>query len=162
SIVVGRIGDRLGRRRLYAALLALMGAVGVVFAFAGNIWVLAIAALTGTLSTDPNESGPITTLEQAMIGQAPAASRVRVFGRYNAVAYLAGAVGALAAGGPDLFRRIVPALPADRRFLLAFPLLAALCLLPAWRLSPVVDAERDPEGSPLRRPLVKSRRNVLK
>jgi hypothetical protein len=49
--------------------------------------------------------------------------RARVFGRYNAVAYLAGAIGALAAGGPDAFRHLVPSLPAGQRWLLAFPAL---------------------------------------
>jgi len=135
---------------------------GAVFALTKWLPALLVAALTGTLSTDPNESGPITSLEQAMIGQAPAASRVRVFGRYNAIAYLAGAVGALAAGGPALFRHVIPALPADRRFLLAFPLFAAACLWPARRLSPAMEAERDQDAAPLRRPLVRSRRNVFK
>src|SRR5438093_3920696 len=122
SIGVGLWADRVGRRRVYAGLLIVMGAAGAVFAFTAWLPALIVAALTGTLSTDPNESGPISTLEQAMIGQAPASVRVRVFGRYNAIAYLMGALGSLAAGGPELFRRVFPSLPADRRFLLAFPL----------------------------------------
>ena len=70
--------------------------------------LLVLAALTGTLSTDPNEAGPITTVEQAMLAGTPAAERSRVYGRYNAVAYLAGAVGALAAGGPSAVRDVLP------------------------------------------------------
>ena len=93
SIVVGEVGDRLGRRRLYAILLALMGVSGVVFALTDSVWLLCLVSLTGTMSTDANESGPITSIEQAMIGQAPAETRIQVFGRYNAVAYLAGARG---------------------------------------------------------------------
>src|SRR5439155_26583970 len=100
SIGVGLVGDRVGRRRLYAGLLALMGAVGIVFAFAGSVWVLSLAALTGTMSTDANESGPITSLVQEMIGQAPATALVSVFGRYNAIAYLACAIGSCADGLP--------------------------------------------------------------
>ena len=162
SIGVGLWGDRIGRRRLYMGLLVVLGAAGAVFATTRWLPALIVAALTGTLSTDPNESGPITTLEQAMIGQAPAAARVRVFGRYNAIAYLAGAIGALVAGGPELFRRIFPALPADRRFLLALPVLAAACVWVARRLSSSVETERAAEQAPLRRPLVRSRRNVLR
>ena len=97
------IGERVGRRRLYRILLATMALTGAVFALAPSWWALALAALTGTMSTDANESGPISSLEHAMIGQAPPTTRVHVFGRYNAVAYLAGALGALAGGGPRSF-----------------------------------------------------------
>jgi predicted MFS family arabinose efflux permease len=141
SIAVGLAGDRIGRRRAYVGLLLVMGAAGAVFALTRSLPLLLLAALTGTLSTDPNESGPITSLEQAMMGSAPAAMRARVFGRYNAVAYLAGAIGALTAGGPDAFRRLVPALPADQRWLLAFPALALLCAALARRLSARVETD---------------------
>ena len=135
SIVVARIGDRVGRRNLYIGLLVIMGAAGTIFAVTRQLAALIVAALTGTLSTDPNESGPITSLEQSMMGAAPATTRARVFGRYNAVAYLAGSIGALAAGGPAFFRRFFPALPADQRWLLAFPVVALGCVLVARRLS---------------------------
>ena len=86
SIAVGRWGDRVGRRRLYGSLLALMGVAGGVFALTRWFPALLLAALSGTLSPDPNESGPITSLEQAMIGGVRLSRRVRAFGRYNAVA----------------------------------------------------------------------------
>ena len=177
SIAVGLAGDRIGRRRAYTVLLLVMGLAGAVFALTRSLPVLVLAALTGTLSTDPNESGPITSLEQAMMGSAPADMRARVFGRYNAVAYLAGAIGALAAGGPDAFRRLVPALPADQRWLLAFPALALVCAALAHRLSDGVEPGRDRgegvgkgakrRGGPASRsarprPLDRSRRTVLK
>src|SRR5436190_8293427 len=120
SVGVGLRGERLGRRNVYITLLLVMAATGLVYAFTDFVPLLVIAALTGTLSTDPNESGPITSLEQAMLGHAPAELRTRVFGKYNAMAYLAGALGALAAGGPAAFRHVLPALPADQRWLLVF------------------------------------------
>jgi MFS family permease len=176
SIAVGLAGDRIGRRRAYVALLLVMGGAGAVFALTRSLPLLVLAALTGTMSTDPNESGPITSLEQAMMGGAPAAMRARVFGRYNAVAYLAGAIGALAAGGPDAFRRLVPALPADQRWLLAFPALALVCAALTSRLSGGVEAATRGEGvgrgverrggpasrSARPRPLASSRRTVVK
>ncbi|HVH54162.1 MAG TPA: MFS transporter, partial [Actinomycetota bacterium] len=177
SIAVGLAGDRIGRRRAYAALLLVMGAAGAVFALTRSLPLLVPAALTGTLSTDPNESGPITSLEQAMMGSAPVAMRARVFGRYNAVAYLAGAIGALAAGGPDAFRRLVPALPPDQRWLFAFPAIALVCAALASRLSDGVEAGGGrAEGvgrgtkrrggpasrSALPRPLDHSRRTVIR
>src|SRR5439155_1320168 len=72
-IAVGLAGDRIGRRRAYAGLLLVMGVAGTVFAVTRSLPFLVLAALTGTLSTDPNESGPITSLEQAMMGGAPPA-----------------------------------------------------------------------------------------
>jgi predicted MFS family arabinose efflux permease len=159
AVAVGIVGDRVGRRKLYGWLLAVMGLTGTVFALTSNLAALVIAALTGTMSTDANESGPITSLEQAMIGQAPGATRIRVFGRYNAVAYLAGAIGALAAGGPEFARRVLPSTPADQRWLLLFPVIAMLCLVQTARLSPAV--EHGGEGQPAA-PLRRSRDRVVK
>jgi predicted MFS family arabinose efflux permease len=156
SIAVGLVGDRVGRRALYRVLLLAFGAAGAVYAFAGSLLVLVLVALTGVLSTDANESGPITSLEQAMLGSAPRRARARVFGRYNAVAYVAGACGALMAGGPSALRPYLPALPAEQRWLLLFPLIAAICLLLARRLSAAMDAPRTTTG----RPLERSRREV--
>jgi predicted MFS family arabinose efflux permease len=152
AIAVGTVGDRVGRRRVYAALLAVMGLAGAVFALTSNLASLVIVSLTGTMSTDANESGPITSLEQAMIGQAPGAARIRVFGRYNAIAYLAGAVGALAAGGPEFARRSLPSLPPDQRWLLLLPAISVLCLIQAAQLSPAVEhGGQDRPSAPLRR-----------
>ena len=139
SIVVGILGDRLGRRATYAFLLGVMGLAGTVYAFTTSLPVLILVALTGTLSTDANESGPITSLEQAMLGSAPPIARSRVFGRYNAIAYLAGAVGALFAGGPSAFRSVIPSLPPDQRWLLMYLPIAAACVLLAMRLTPDVE-----------------------
>ena len=157
SLVVGWIGDRVGRRRLYAILLALMGAAGVAFALSDNVWVLCLVGLSGTISTEANESGPITSIEQAMIGQAPSEARIQVFGRYNAVAYLAGAVGAAAAGGPAFLRNVWHGAPGDQRWLLLFPVVAGLAVVLAMRLSPLMEVgDSRPE-----RPLTRSRGNVL-
>jgi MFS family permease len=157
SLAVGRWGESVGRRRTYLALLIVMGVAGTVFALTGSVPLLVLAALTGTLSTDPNESGPITTLEQSMLASTPSRERSRVYGRYNAVAYLAGAVGALAAGGPSALRDVLPALPADQRWLLAMPVGAVVCLLLALRLSRSVEVT---EQRPGQRGLQRSRAAV--
>src|SRR5256712_3443357 len=67
SVAVGTRGDRIGRRRLYGALFLVMGAAGTVFALTRWLPALILAALTGTISAAANESGPITSLGQAMI-----------------------------------------------------------------------------------------------
>ncbi|MGZ4132159.1 MAG: MFS transporter [Actinomycetota bacterium] len=159
AVLVGILGDRVGRRRSYTVLLALMGVVGAGFALTGNVWLLVVLALTGVMSTDANESGPITTLEQAMIGQAPADVRLHVFGRYNAVAYLAGAVGALAAGGPAFLHRVWHSVPTAQTWLLVFPVGAVVCLAIVRGLSDRIEV-RPAEGA-ARRPLERSRRSVF-
>jgi MFS family permease len=141
SFAVGRWGERIGRRRTYVILLVVMGAAGAVFGFTTAVPLLALAALTGTMSTDPNESGPITTVEQSMLASTAASERSRVYGRYNAVAYLAGAVGALAAGGPSALRDVLPGVPPDQRWLLVMPFGALVCVLLARGMSERVEVE---------------------
>jgi predicted MFS family arabinose efflux permease len=151
SIAIGLAGDRIGRRRAYVLLLFVMSAAGVAYALSDSVLVLVLVALTGTLSTDANESGPLTSLEQAMLGGAPPEIRARVFGRYNAIAYLAGAVGALAGGGPALIRQRIPNLPTDQRWLLVLTLAGVLCVALTRRLSPAIDRRAGRRTTPLHR-----------
>ena len=159
SIVVGTVGDRVGRRRTYVVLLLLVGAAGTVFAVTLSIPALVAAALTGCLSTDPNESGPITSIEQAMIGAAPAEARTNVFGRYNAIAYVAGAFGALSG--------LLPALLDldEQRFLVLFPVLAIVAAALAARMDRAVEVRApssDPAGRSTSAPLDRSRGIVVR
>ncbi|HEX6674444.1 MAG TPA: MFS transporter [Actinomycetes bacterium] len=148
SLALGRWGDRLGRRRAYGLLYLALATAGVVLAAGAPVWLLALVALSGALSTEVVESGPFTTLEQVMLASTGAAQRevVRGFGVYNAVATLAGAAGAL-----------LGVLPPDR--LLIGGTLAAVGVagaLLAARLPAGVEAPRPEPGSP-RRPLASSR-----
>ncbi len=140
SIVIGMFGDRIERRRSYALLFAGLALAGAAFGLTDEFWILAIVALTGTLSTEVVESGPFTSLEQAMIAESvPSVQRGRTFAMYNAAATIAGSVGALAAGGPSLLRGVWPNLPADQRFFLAFVPVALLGAIVALSLSPAVE-----------------------
>ncbi|MHB8333581.1 MAG: MFS transporter [Acidimicrobiales bacterium] len=99
SLAVGRFADRIGRRRSYALLFLVLGATGIVFAATANVWLLVLAGLTGSLSVEVIESGPFTSLEQAMLAaERVSTTRTRNFGRYNAVAAASGSLGALGAG----------------------------------------------------------------
>jgi predicted MFS family arabinose efflux permease len=75
-----------------------------------------------------------------MLSGVPAHRRARIFGRYNATAYLAGSLGALAAGGPTALRHLIPAIPGDQRWLLAYPVVGLVCLLLTFQLSPDVES----------------------
>lgn len=141
SLAVGRWAHAVGHLRTYRGLFIVMGVAGTAFALSGWPPLLIAAALTGTLSTDANESGPITSLEQAMLSGVPARTRARIFGRYNAAAYLAGSLGALAAGGPTALRHLIPAIPGDQRWLLAYPVVGLACLLLTFQLSTGVEPD---------------------
>jgi MFS family permease len=129
----------LGRRTTYLLLLSAMGGAGAVFATTDWLPALVAAALTGTVSTDVVESGPFTSLEQAMLPLTDeTGTPARLFATYNTVATTAGSLGALAAGGPTLTHE------ASAHWLLAYPVAALLALPVAGRLSPAVEQDRGP------------------
>jgi predicted MFS family arabinose efflux permease len=155
SVALGRYGDRIGRRTAYRALLVVMGAAGAIFALTHNVPLLVVAALTGTVSTDVVESGPFTSLEQAMLPQTAAAGQApRLFGTYNTVATLTGSLGALAAALPALLGVTSP-----QRWLLIYPVAAALALPFAMRLSGSIEPPPT-RGGGRRSPLRRSKRVV--
>lgn len=140
SLLVGRFGDRVGRRRCYLVLYLALGLSGLVFALSDNLWLLAGVALTGALSTEVVESGPFTSLEQAMLaGDQAGRVGLRTFGAYNAVATAAGALGALAAGGLGPLRDVWAHAPRDERAFLVFVPVAVAGVAVAVRLSPAVE-----------------------
>jgi MFS family permease len=149
SVMLARYGDRVGRRRAYRVLLMAMAVAGTVFALTSWIPALMLAGLTGTVSTDVVESGPFTSLEQAMLPHA-ARDATRVFGTYNTVATLAGSGGALLAVAG-----------ASAHWLLAYPLAAAVGLLASARISAAVEGGVELEAEP-RPPLHRSRGIVLR
>jgi MFS family permease len=146
SIAVARTGDRIGRRRWYLGLLVTMGIAGAAFALTGSLWLLVLAALTGTVSTEVVESGPFTSLEQAML-PSTAGSRdpTRLFGTYNTIATLAGSLGALAAV-TTAFLAVPP-----QRLLLVYVVVAVLGGVVTSGLSDAVEAPRRTAAPPLQR-----------
>ncbi|MDP9283794.1 MAG: MFS transporter [Actinomycetota bacterium] len=154
SVLLARYGDRVGRRRCYRLLLLVMALAGAVFALTSWLPALILAGLTGTVSTDVVESGPFTSLEQAMLPHAAAGrAATRLFGTYNTIATLAGSLGALAAAASALVAGHA------RELLLAYPVVAAFGLVAAARLSPNVEVGQalDAEARPSLR---RSRRAV--
>jgi predicted MFS family arabinose efflux permease len=149
SVVIARYADRLGRRRCYRLLFVVMAGAGTVFALTGSLPALLLAALTGTVSTDVVESGPFTSLEQAMLPHA-GGDTTRLFGTYNTVAALTGSLGAL-----------VALAATSPRWLLAYPVAAGAGLLASARLSPAVEREQRATEEMLP-PLHRSRGIVLR
>jgi predicted MFS family arabinose efflux permease len=137
SVLIARYGDRIGRRRAYRVLLLTMAVAGTTFALTGSLPALLVAALTGTVSTDVVESGPFTSLEQAMLSHT-AEDSTRMFAAYNTVATLAGSGGALLA-----------LVGSSAHWLLAYPLCAAAALLVTAKLSPAVEVGRELDTEPM-------------
>jgi predicted MFS family arabinose efflux permease len=155
SVALGRFGDMIGRATAYRLLLVVMGIAGTAFALTHSLPLLLLAALTGTVSTDVVESGPFTSLEQAMLPQAAAPGQTaRLFGTYNTVATLAGSLGALAAGAPALLGVASP-----QRWLLVYPVAAVLAQPFAMRLSASIEPRAARSGG-RRAPLRESKRIV--
>jgi MFS family permease len=156
SLVLGRWGERIGRRRWYVGLLVVMALAGTVYALTDSVWLLVIAGLTGTVSTEVVESGPFTSLEQAMLPSAAEGhDPTRLFGTYNSIATLAGSLGALGA----IATRSVDV--EAQRFLLVYAVAAAAAVGIAVGLSAAVEARRRETTQP-RRPLERSRGIVMK
>jgi predicted MFS family arabinose efflux permease len=149
SVLLARYGDRIGRRRCYRILFVVMGASGTVFALTSSLPALLVAALTGTVSTDVVESGPFTSLEQAMLPHT-GGDTTRLFGTYNTVATLAGSLGALLA--------LVGSSP---RWLLLYPVAAAAGVIAATGLSATVERGEELDAEPLP-PLHRSRGIILR
>jgi len=160
SLALARWGDRIGRRGCYTALYGMLGVTGVTFAVTDQLWLLVLVALSGALSTEVVESGPFTSLEQAMLAtDLVGAERLRGFGIYNAVAAAAGAIGALAAALPSLARSVWSSAPADQTWFLVFVPAAVGGALIARSLSPAVEPPRiasdQPPGLNRSRPVVR-------
>lgn len=162
SLVFGRYSDRWGRRRSYGWLYVAIAVAGIIVAFDPPLWVIAIVALTGTLSTDVIDNGPGTTLEQAMLVQSESkVSHASIFGMYNAFGALMGALGALAQG-------FISAVTGSSHisslaFIVLLPLGIAGAILAATLTSAVepFKTKQEKDTNPRRGKLGPSKRNVF-
>jgi MFS family permease len=100
TLAVGRWGNRFAIRRLLLAAALVMAATGLGFAAAHSLWPLLIVAFFGTLNPSSGDASIFMPLDHTML--ATASDRPAVFARYSFIGSVAGALGALAAGLPDL------------------------------------------------------------
>lgn len=156
TLVIGRWADHWGRRRTLTVLALLMAATGLVFGLAGffdlSAWypLLLVAAFFGTLGTSASETAPFLPIEQAMLGQVgKGEDRTRRFATYNFVAVFAGALGALAAGLPELALRYGVPMPVSLGFSFAlYAVVALVVALLASRLSSAIEAQAAAQTTP--------------
>lgn len=99
SFWISTRADRIGRRRMLQFGALLMIGVGLAFGANAPVWLIAAAAIIGTLSPSGNEVGAFLAIEQASLSQITAdRRRTEVFARYILTGYIASALGALFAG----------------------------------------------------------------
>jgi predicted MFS family arabinose efflux permease len=103
TLTVGLYAHRTDGRSLLLAASVLMALTGIAFALFDDFWPLLLVALVGTLNPSAGDVSVFLPLEQAQLsGLAGASRRTRLFARYSFVGALAGSIGALAAGLPEV------------------------------------------------------------
>src|SRR5712692_3338344 len=142
TYVIGLVADHFGRRRTLFVLALLMAGTGAVFGLTNVYALLLLAAFFGTLGTSASETAPFLPIEQAILPETcPPEQRTALFARYNLVASFAVALGALAAGLPDLLTRAgLPEVLGIRLFFGAYAALALLVAGLSLQLSSHVEA----------------------
>jgi len=103
TLAVGLRASRVGSRSLLTAAAILMCATGVGFATLSSFWPLLVLAIVGTLNPSSGDVSVFLPLEHAVLARSVGDdSRTAAFARYSLVGSLAGALGALFAGTPQL------------------------------------------------------------
>lgn len=139
TLVIGLRGGRLDRVRLLQLMAVLMVVTGALFGMATGFAALLVVAALGTINPSSGDVSAFLPIEQALLPDTVAPERrTHVFARYSLVAALAGAVGSLAAAGPDwLARRTdLSELDAGRGVFLLYALVGVVLLVQYRRLTP--------------------------
>lgn len=106
TIAAGFLVRQLGRRALLMLFAGLMAGAGVAFATSTSYAALLLASLIGAVSVTAGETGPLLSLEQAVIPQTcPPNRRNAAFALYNFLGVLAAGAGALLGLLPSRFQR---------------------------------------------------------
>jgi MFS family permease len=141
TLAVGRWGNRFSIRRLLLAAALLMAATGLGFASLGSLWPLLLVSFVGTLNPSSGDASIFMPLDHTML--ATAQDRPTVFARYSFIGSVAGALGALAAGLPELLARGMSPLAALRAMFLLYAAVGVAVWLLYLRLpEPRVGAAR--------------------
>jgi MFS family permease len=151
TLAVGLTAHRLAPRPLLLAASLLMLATGFSFAFFGDFWPLVIIGFVGTLNPSAGDVSLFLPLEQALLAHDVADNkRTALFARYSLVGSLVGALGALAAGLPELASDALPveATAALQAMFVLYGLLGGVAFL-LYRHLPREAASAGPVKQPL-------------
>ncbi|OCL07196.1 MFS general substrate transporter [Glonium stellatum] len=99
SLLLTLVADKLGRRRTLLLGSIMMAFSGVIFALAGNYYILLLAAILGVISPSGSEIGPFRAVEESTLAQlVEATKRSDIFAWYVVLAALGTSAGLLAGG----------------------------------------------------------------
>jgi len=152
TLGVGFIAHRHSTRRLLLAASVLMAATGFAASAFTEFWPLMVVAVIGTLNPAANDVTPFSPLEQTLLSRATGAqSRTALFARYSLIGALVAALGAQAAGVPDLFAASGDPgrLQAIRAMFVLYALLGIASLLLYRRLTSALEPEHHEQAVPL-------------
>ena len=139
TLTVGLRGGRFDRVHLLELMAVLMVVTGMAFGMVATFGALLVVAAVGTVNPSSGDVSAFLPIEQALLPDTVAPTkRTHVFARYSLVASLAGAVGSLAAAGPEWVARHteVSKLDAERSVFFAYALVGILLLAQYHRLTP--------------------------
>ena len=156
TLAVGLRGHRITRRRLLRWAAYLMIGTGIGFVITtGSVrwfWPLMLVAFLGTLNPSAADVSVFLPTEQALLPQTVAdADRTALFARYALAGSFLGALGALAAGVPELLanHHVVSKATALRGTFAVYGLLGLVILTRYARLSPAIEPAAGHAPTPL-------------
>lgn len=152
TLGIGLIAHRHAARKLLLLASLLMVATGLAVPVLTAFWPLLAVAVVGTLNPSAGDVTLFSPLEQTLLTRTtPAASRTALFARYSLIGALVAALGAQAAGVPDLFAAHGDSgrLAAIRAMFLLYALLGVAGFLLYRRLSPALEPEQHEQPVPL-------------
>ena len=106
TLSIGLFAHRFPGRKLLLGACLLMIVTGAAFATVDDFWPLLIVAFMGTINPSAGDVSLFLPVEQALLsGTISPRQRTAVFARYSLIGALAGALGTLAAGLPEIVAR---------------------------------------------------------
>ncbi len=164
TLLAGLQAYRFAYRTLLLTATILMAATGFGFAAITSFWPLLLIAFIGTLNPSSGDVSVFLPLEHAMLSRfVEDRRRTAIFARYSLVGALVAAVGALAAGLPDVMS---PILHLDTKTALQamFALYGLIGLLAAgiYATLPKEGGDMHADARHKPGPLKKSKRNVYR
>jgi predicted MFS family arabinose efflux permease len=105
-LLTGTRGHVIAPYTLLRVASLLMIATGLAFGVATTFWPLLVVGVIGTLNPSGGDVSVFLPTEQALLARAvPDTGRTALFARYSLVGFVLAALGALAAGLPELIAR---------------------------------------------------------
>ena len=160
TLGIGLVAHQISSRRLLLFAACLMVGTGLGFTVFSGFWPLLAVAAVGTLNPSNGDVSLFLPLEQAALAGLTAGKRATtsLFARYNVIGSFSGALGALAAGLPELVARWtrIASVTCERSVFLGY---AAVGALVAWLYARTPEL---PFTRHTKQPLTTSRSAVLR